>query len=498
MSAAVVEAQPKSSWKRIGIVFACGGALFADGYVNAAGGASRYILKKAYPNSYTDHFGTLFSSLQFVGILIGQLMFGVLSDRIGRKPGMIFASIWIMFFSVLSGLAYGGNNPATLWRCLIAYRFLIGIGIGAEYPAGSVSASENTEDPGVNKKLQQSLLVLATNTAIDWGFVVAYLVPYICLQIFGENRLEWIWRLTLGFGAVSAFIVLFFRMSMSEPKLYQQNSMQNIPISNYPWGLIFKRYWSRLLGVCVAWAVYDWVAYPAGIYSSTIVDAIIPNGTMSQNLGWDILINFFYIPGTMIGACFVDLLGPKYTMMTGFICQAIVGFAMSAQYVTLQKHIAGFAVCYGIYLSFGEFGPGNNLGVLAAKATGPTAVRGIFYSIAAAVGKLFAFIATYVYTDIINDLGGAGTTKGDTGPVYIGSALSLFAAIVTFFLIPNIDADFMSREDELFREYLIANGFDVSVMGLTPLIDAETASGSDVAAAEKKEVEADVPPAELH
>lgn len=28
---------------------------------------------------------------------------------------------------------------------------------------------------------------------------------------------------------------------------------------------------------------------------------------------------------------------------------------------------------------------------------GPTAVRGVFYSIAAAVGKLFAFIASYVY-----------------------------------------------------------------------------------------------------
>lgn len=28
---------------------------------------------------------------------------------------------------------------------------------------------------------------------------------------------------------------------------------------------------------------------------------------------------------------------------------------------------------------------------------GPTAVRGVFYSIAAAVGKIFAFIASYVY-----------------------------------------------------------------------------------------------------
>lgn len=30
------------------------------------------------------------------------------------------------------------------------------------------------------------------------------------------------------------------------------------------------------------------ISYPAGIYSSVIVDEIIPNGTTSQTLGWDI------------------------------------------------------------------------------------------------------------------------------------------------------------------------------------------------------------------
>ncbi|KAL8279621.1 hypothetical protein RQP46_007934 [Phenoliferia psychrophenolica] len=470
MPLSIVESEvlPQTSWARVGTVIACGGALFADGYVNAAGGASRYILKAA-----------------FVGIVIGQLSFS------------IFASCWIMFFSILSGLAYGGDNPATLWRCLIAYRFLIGIGIGAEYPAGSVAASENTEDPGVSKKWQQGLLAASTNMAIDFGFVAAYLVPYFSLMIFGEGRLEWVWRLTLGFGAVSAFVVLLFRMNMAEPKLYRENSMKAIPIRQLPWLLIFKRYWSRLLGMCVAWAVYDWVVYPAGIYSSTIVDIIIPNGSMLQNLGWDAVINAFYLPGSILGALAVDRIGPKYTMIIGFVCQAIIG------YVSLQKHVAGFAVVYGIYLSFGEFGPGNCTGVMATKATGPTAVRGIFYGIAAATGKIFAFIATYVYTgkrqphtsvvqqvsdlpdacaDIINDFGGAGTTKGDTGPVYIGSGLCLFAAIIVFFLLPNIDADFMSREDELFRVYLEENGYDTSLMGLKPLMsDPEHATGVSTA-----------------
>ncbi len=49
---------------------------------------------------------------------------------------------------------------------------------------------------------------------------------------------------------------------------------------------------------------------------------------------------------------------------------------------------------YGIFLSFGELGPGNCLGMLAAKS-GPTAVRGQYYGIAAAVGKVGAFVGTW-------------------------------------------------------------------------------------------------------
>ena len=74
--------------------------------------------------------------------------------------------------------------------------------------------------------------------------------------------------------------------------------------------------------------------------------------------------------------------------------QAVIGFIMSGLYTHLTNHIGAFAVVYGIFLSFGELGPGNCLGLLAAK-TGPTAVRGKFYGLAAAVGKVGAFVGTW-------------------------------------------------------------------------------------------------------
>lgn len=62
------------------------------------------------------------------------------------------------------------------------------------------------------------------------------------------------------------------------------------------------------------------------------------------------------MPGTIGGAFIVDYLGPKYTMIVGLLSQAVIGFIMSGAYVPLTKHIAAFAVVYGIFLSLGEVG----------------------------------------------------------------------------------------------------------------------------------------------
>jgi hypothetical protein len=62
------------------------------------------------------------------------------------------------------------------------------------------------------------------------------------------------------------------------------------------------------------------------------------------------------MPGTLIGAFVVDWLGPKYTMIAGLLFQSLFGFIMSGLYTHLKKHVGAFAVIYGIFLSFGEFG----------------------------------------------------------------------------------------------------------------------------------------------
>lgn len=79
----------------------------------------------------------------------------------------------------------------------------------------------------------------------------------------------------------------------------------------------------------------------------------------------------------MLGAPLSDLIGPRYALAAGVTVQAIIGFIMAALYPSLSQPsmVGAFAVVYGIFLTMGELGPGNNIGLLAAK-TCATGVRG--------------------------------------------------------------------------------------------------------------------------
>lgn len=56
-------------------------------------------------------------------------------------------------------------------------------------------------------------------------------------------------------------------------------------------------------------------------------------------------------------------------------------------YLKMPQNIGGFVVVYGIFLALGEMGPGDNIGLVASK-TCATGIRGQYYAIAAACGKI--------------------------------------------------------------------------------------------------------------
>lgn len=81
------------------------------------------------------------------------------------------------------------------------------------------------------------------------------------------------------------------------------------------------------------------------------------------------------------------------------------------------------------------------------------------------MGKIGAFAGSYALA-ALQKRAGSNTVKAGQDPFWVASTLALVAALLAWFCLPNVGQDTIDHEDIKFREYLVANGYDISKMGL--------------------------------
>jgi len=197
---------------------------------------------------------------------------------------MVAATIIVILFSALCAGAWYPTVQGMMIMFAV-FRFCLGVGIGAEYPAGSVAASEATAE--TNPGRRHGLFIMVTNFVIDFGFVIGNMVPCLLVVspcalygligkvIFTEKHLRAVWRIAVGLGCIPPLSVFYFRLKMEEPERYREDGMKN---ADTPYSLVFKTYWKRLLAVGGVWFLYNFLVYPFNMYSSYIIDIILPPG----------------------------------------------------------------------------------------------------------------------------------------------------------------------------------------------------------------------------
>ncbi|KAK4549562.1 hypothetical protein LTR36_006559 [Oleoguttula mirabilis] len=456
----------KTQWDRLWPVIACGAGLFSDGYLNGVIGSVSTMLATIYPDQYArSPAQSNVSAITFAGTVVGQLFFGWTSDHWSRKWSLFISTIIVILFAILGCASYGaGGSVPGLFAALTAYRFFLGIGIGGEYPAGSVACAESTGE--LKSGTRNRWFVLFTNVQIDFGFVVAAIVPMIVVLATGENHLRAAWRICLGLGFLPPLSLLWLRYKLKEPESFKRGTMSK---TKTPWGLVIKFYWYRLLIVSTIWFIYDFSSYSFGLLSSQLLTNLLgTNSKLWVSFGWNTLLNLFYMPGCIFGSFLSDWIGPRNALGYSVLLQAVVGFIMAGTYSYLARpeYVGAFVVVYGVFIALGECGPGDNIGLVASK-TSATAIRGQYYGIAAATGKIGAFVGSKVLILMYDNYYNAGeTVKAGQYPFLISSALCVVSGLLALFLLPHIGQDTIDEEDAKFKAYLGANGYDVSKMGL--------------------------------
>jgi len=149
------------------VILLSGASLIMDGFdVQAMGYVAPAIIQDwKIPNSA---LGPVFSAA-LVGVLVGSLGFSMLSDRIGRRPVLVGATLYFAVMTFVTAFATSLNQ-------LLIIRFIAGIGLGGIMPQSMALAGEYSP-----KRLRAGVMTMIsggfTAGAAFGGFIAAALIP---------------------------------------------------------------------------------------------------------------------------------------------------------------------------------------------------------------------------------------------------------------------------------------------------------------------------------
>ena len=157
------------------------------------------------PSAIRTHIGYATTSM-ILGWATGGIIFGMMSDKIGRVKTMVFTLLVYSGFTGLSGMA-------TTWVDFTLYRFLAGIGIGGMFGAATTLVAESVP-AGFRAMALGSLQALSALGNIV-GSLLSLQIPPGAHGFFGDYAG---WRILFFVGIVPALLVVPIVFVLKEPE----------------------------------------------------------------------------------------------------------------------------------------------------------------------------------------------------------------------------------------------------------------------------------------
>jgi PHS family inorganic phosphate transporter-like MFS transporter len=222
----------KTQWYHFTAIVVAGMGFFTDAYdlfcislVTKLIGRVYYTVPGSpHPGSLPPTVAAAVNGVAFVGTLSGQLFFGWLGDKVGRKSVYGMTLLLMIICSVASGLSFS-HTPTTVMATLCFFRFWLGFGIGGDYPLSATIMSEYAN------KRTRGAFIAAVFSMQGFGILASSGVTMVVAAAFDRftghpapldtpEAADIAWRVILMVGAVPAALTFYWRMAMPETARY--------------------------------------------------------------------------------------------------------------------------------------------------------------------------------------------------------------------------------------------------------------------------------------
>ena len=186
----------------LSMILFSGLAIGSDAYNSALMGQLLLLISTLYPNLTTATQSQLTNAF-IIGLILGMLAFGFVSDRLGRKAGAVLTTTFLTLGIVMTAVAHGTSDSGLFWMLTVS-RGIAGFGAGGEYPVSGAGTAEATDDSARARKHRGFIFAMVADVSASLGFIFSGLVPLLLLLCFHEREehYEKIWRIAFALGVI--------------------------------------------------------------------------------------------------------------------------------------------------------------------------------------------------------------------------------------------------------------------------------------------------------
>lgn len=342
----------------------------------------------------------LVSSFTLAFSAAGGIVFGILSDRIGRARSLILS---ILIFSAASAGTAASWNLASL----LFWRAVIGIGLGAEWSTGAVLVAE-TWPPEHRAK---AVGIMQSGWAL--GYMLAAGMTAVILPRFG-------WRALFLAGLFPALLALLIRRHVEEPEIWRRTAHNRAMPGEIFRGILRRRtILASLLASTVLFAYWGLFTWIPGFLSAT-PDKGGAGLTVVKSSGFVVPMQMGAFAGYVMFGWLADKIGRRPAFVLYVLAAAILTPIYGA---TRDEHIL---LALGPAIGFTGTGFFSMFGAMLSELY-PTGVRGAGLGFVYNIGRGCSALAPWT-VGFFADHYGIGTSLA------LNSAFFALGAILVFTL----------------------------------------------------------------